>query len=41
MLTCVHGAEVKELKVEVFSWKLCIQCLESFKSYIFNIKFIT
>jgi len=40
MLTSDFGIQVKKLNIEVFFLKIVHSCLTSFKSYLFNIKFI-
>jgi hypothetical protein len=39
MLSSAPGALVKQIIMEIFSWKLCIQSFESIKSYLITITF--
>jgi hypothetical protein len=40
MLNNAPGALVKQIIMEIFYWKLCIQCFVGVKSYLITINFV-
>jgi hypothetical protein len=40
MLNSAPDALIKQIIMEIFSWKLCIQCFESVKCYLITITLV-